>query len=131
MRANPYIVRDEYMRSRVADLIAKLDLSRPWQVTVEPHRARRSLNQNALYHKWVGIIAADTGNSHDDAHEFLKGEFLEPRTVEIGRRLRQVRPSTTTLKIDEMSAYMNQVQAWAGSTLGIILPTPEDLERAA
>ena len=131
MRINPYIVRDEYMRSRVADLIASLDLSKSWLIRVEPHRARRSLNQNALYHKWVGIIAFDTGNSHDAVHEFLKGEFLPPRTVEIGGRSREVRPSTTTLKIDEMSAFMNQVQAWAGSTLGIILPVPDDLGREA
>lgn len=131
MRVNPYIVRDEYMRSRVADLIAQLDLSKPWQVTVEPHRARRSMNQNALYHLWVGIIAAHTGNSHDAVHEALKAEFLPPRIMELGGRVREYRPSTTTLKIDEMSAYMNQVQAWAGAMLGLILPTPEDLGRAA
>ena len=68
MRTNPYIVRDEYMRERVADLINSLDLSKHWLIRVEPHRARRSLNQNALYHKWVGIIAFDTGNSHDPLH---------------------------------------------------------------
>ena len=62
MRINPYIVRDEYMRGRVLDLISKLDLSKPWQITVEPHRAARSLNQHNLYHLWVGIIAAHTGN---------------------------------------------------------------------
>ena len=131
MRANPYIVRDEYMRERVADLIRQLSLDKAWQVTVEPHRARRSINQNALYHKWCGIIAAHTGHSHDEIHEYLKAEFLPPRTVEIGGKQRQVRPSTTTLKIDEMSAYMTQVQAWAGTTLGLILPVPEDLGRAA
>ena len=125
------IIRDETLRGRVLDLISKLDLSKAWTVTVEPHRARRSLNQNALYHKWCSIIALDTGNSHDTVHDFLKGEFLAPRTVEIGGRSREVRPSTTTLKIDEMSAFMNQVQAWAGSTLGIILPVPDDLGREA
>lgn len=131
MRANPYIVRDDYMRSRVADLISKLDLSKAWQITVEPHRARRSLNQNNLYWKWVGIIAADTGNSHDDVHEALKHEFLPPRFMEMGGKTREVRPSTTTLKIEEMSAFMNHVQAWAGTTLGIILPVPDDLGRHA
>lgn len=127
----PYIVRDDYVRGRVLDLIAKLDLSKPWEITVEPHRARRSLNQNSLYHKWVGIVAAETGHSHDEVHEFLKAEFLPPRHVEIGGRTRECRPSTTALKIDEMSQYMNQVYAWAGSTLGIILPVPEELGHAA
>ena len=131
MRANPYIVRDEYMRERVADLIAKLDLSRAWQITVEPHRARRSINQHNLYHKWCSVIAADTGNSHDAVHEYLKAEFLPPRTIEMGGKFREIRPSTTTLKIDEMTAYMSQVQAWAGTTLGIILPVPDDLGRVA
>ena len=131
MRANPYIVRDEQMRSRVADLILKLDLSKPWQITVEPHRARRSLNQHNLYHLWVGIIAAQTGNSHDAIHECLKAEFLPPRFMTWNGKVREYRPSTTTLKIDEMSAFMNQVQAWAGSTLGIILPVPDDLGKEA
>ena len=131
MRANPIIVRDEYMRSRVADLIAKLDLSKVWAVTVEPHRAARSLAQNNLYHAWVGIIAAHTGNSHDAMHEILKAEFLPPRFGTFNGKVREYRPSTTTLKIDEMSAFMNQVQAWAGSTLGIILPVPDDLGREA
>ena len=131
MRVHPYIVRDEYMRGRVADLIAKLDLSRAWQITVEPYRARRSINQNNLYWKWVGIIATDTGNSTDFIHETLKQEFLPPRTGELNGQLRTYRPSTTTLKIDEMTTYMSQVQAWAATTLGIILPVPDDLGRVA
>ena len=131
MKPNPYIVRDEYMRTRVADLIARLDLSKPWQITVEPHRARRSLNQNNLYHLWVGIIAAHTGNSHDAVHEFIKGEFLAPRMVEIAGRHRECRPSTTALKTDEMSLFMNQVYAWATTELGLLLPLPEDVGRAA
>ena len=127
----PFIVADERGRQRAIAVLGTLSLDKPWSVLIEPYKRSRTLNQNALYHKWVGIIADDTGNSHDAVHEALKQEFLPPRTVEMGGKVRQYRPSTTALTSDEMAAYMNHVYAWAGSELGIILPVPEDAGRAA
>lgn len=131
MKPHPLILRDEVMRARVLRLVMSLDLKKPWRVTVEPYRRSRSLEQNNLYHKWVGIIAAETGNSHDAVHEWCKHEFLAAAFVDMGGKVREIRRSTTTLKVDEMSAYMNAVYAWATSDLGLLLPIPEDLGRAA
>lgn len=131
MAREPFIVRDEAGRQRVLDLIAQLDLSKQgWKITVAPNARKRSLDQNALYHKWCGIIAAETGHSHDEIHEWCKGQFLEPRIVEFRGEVMEIR-TTTNLTTAQMSDFMNRVYAWATSELGLLLPIPEELGRAA
>ena len=128
MSREPYIIRDETMRQRVSDLVDALDLGKPWSVTIEPFKKKRSLSQNALYWKWVGIIADETGNDNDDIHEAFKGMFLTPRSVQIGNESREIR-STARQNTDEMKGYMDKVYAYATSQLGILLPIPEELGR--
>lgn len=128
MSREPYIIRDETMRQRVSDLVDALDLTKPWSVTIEPYKKKRSLSQNALYWKWVGIIADETGNDNDDIHEAFKGMFLTPRAVQIGIESREIR-STVKQNTDEMKTYMDKVYAYATSQLGILLPIPEELGR--
>jgi hypothetical protein len=127
----PFIIRDEAGRKRAMDFLAKLNLAKPWQMTIAPPRKKRSLDQNSLYHKWCSIVAAETGNSHNAVHEWAKDEFLPPVFIEIGGRRKEIRRSTTELNTAEMSAYMDRFNAWAESDLGIMLPHPDDLGRAA
>lgn len=121
-----FIVHDEASRERAAQFVAGLSTDRRWRVSVG--KPKRSLQQNALYHSWVGQIAAETGHSHDDIHEWLKAEFLPPRFIEIEGTEHEIRRSTTALKVDEMSEFMDRVSAWAAS-FGIALPFPEDMHR--
>lgn len=120
-----YIIRDEKLRAQVAGLIASLNLERPWSVSIEPYKKKRSLNQNALYHKWVGIIADVTGNSHDDVHDVLKSKFCPVREITIGDKVEVVR-STTKLNTLEFKDYADKVYAFAQTELGILLPVPGD-----
>ena len=106
-------------------LIAKLNLDRPWFIEVKRHIKKRSLSQNALYWKWVGVIANETGNDSDMLHEFFKNKFLQPVEFQVGGHVFSYR-TTTKLPIDQMSAYMTKVQAFAASELGILLPIPEE-----
>ena len=120
---NPTIIRDATERNLVRDTIACLDLSQPWAVTIEPYKERRTLNQNALYWKWVGIIAQDTGNDPDAVHEALKQRFLVPVVITfMGDKIPY--RSTARLNTGEMSNYMDRVHALA-SEMGIVLPLPE------
>ena len=120
------IIRDEKLRAAALQKLLALDLSKPWDMTVKPHKSSRSLDQNALYWSWLGVIAGDTGYTADDIHEVCKQKFLPPHFVDIGGEVTETRRTTTKLKVDEMSAYMGQVEAWAVSELGIILPHPGD-----
>lgn len=134
--ASRWIIAGDANRDNVLRFIAKLSSRKKWQVTVSEYRRNRSLEQNALYHKWVGMIAAETGHAHDEVHEHCKAKFLPPRFVEISGEVHEIRPTTTKLKVDEMSGYMDRVYEWAASDLGMILPLPDDrmfpgTERAA
>lgn len=126
----PIPLEDERGRERILGLIKALDVTKPWQVTIEPKTKKRTLNQNALYWKWVGLIADATGNDNDDVHEALKAKFLTPRTIDLGGEQREIR---STAKQDKaaMTAFMDKVYAFATSELGLYLPTPEELGRVA
>jgi hypothetical protein len=87
----PIPLEDERGRERILGLIKALDVTKPWQVTIEPKTKKRTLNQNALYWKWVGLIADATGNDNDDVHEALKAKFLTPRTIDLGGEQREIR----------------------------------------
>lgn len=124
----PYIIRDEKLRAQVAGLISSLSLERPWSIVIEPYRKKRTLNQNALYWKWVGIVADETGNANDDVHAAFKAKFITPRTITIGESEVSI-SSTTKYTTLEMKDFMDKVYAFVTSELGILLPLPEELGR--
>ncbi len=95
MARAPIIVRDDSTRQIVLGLVGALDMTKPWSITIEPYKRNRSLEQNALYHKWVGIVANDTGDSHNAVHEWAKKEWLAPRQVEMNGKVIEYMPSTT------------------------------------
>ncbi len=127
MARTPYIIRDgdPSMLKRLHELLDGLRKNKVWQVTVEPYKTRRSLNQNALYWRWLSILAEETGHDNDDLHEFFKAKFLEPRTVDLHGEEIAVR-STAKLAADEFKLYLDKVYAFVTSELGILLPLPEE-----
>jgi hypothetical protein len=126
----PYIIRTPEQRDAIRDLVGKLDVSKPWSITVEPYRKKRTNSQNNLYWKWISIVARETGNSQDDVHDAFKDMFCPPRTVTLGDNERHVR-STTKLNTAEMTEYMNAVYAYVTSELGCHLSIPEEMHNAA
>ena len=121
----PYIIRDDKGRRCAIDALFALDLSKPWAVTIEPHKERRSLNQNSLMWKWIGIIAQETGNDPDVVHETLKQKFLVPEEISVmGEKM--LYRSTARLDTKGMTEYLDKVYAFSHQDLGISLPVPED-----
>ena len=134
MKPRPYVIRCETTRAAVLAGIARLNIEKSWDITIEPHRKRRSLSQNSLMWAWVNEVAEHvreaTGQDSDDIHEFFKQKFLTPRIIEVnGETVKKW--STKKLTKAEMSEYMNRIYAWATSEMGLLLPVPEDLGRAA
>ena len=128
----PFILRDDVVRGYVLDLIGKLNLEKPWSVTVEPYKKKRSLSQNSLMWMWINDVADrvqdETGQDADDVHDFFKQKFLKPKVVEIaGETI--MKYSTKDLTVPEMITYMDQIYAFVISELGILLPIPEELNR--
>ena len=134
MSRAPTIIRDEGMRARITEHIAGLNLDKPWAITVEPYRKKRTLSQNALMWKWlekvVQHIHEDTGQNKNSIHEYLKRQYLPPKIEEVFGVVIKTW-STTDLSTADMSTYMDKIYAWATSEMGLLLPVPEDLGRAA
>ncbi len=133
MPKNQIIIRDETLRQRAIELIYGLNLDKPWTITVEPFRKKRSLSQLRLMHAWIGEVvkhvSEHTGYTHDDVHEFLKQKFLTPKTIEIDGRVSR-RWTTGDLTTAQMADYMDKIYAWATTELGLFLPIPELREAA-
>jgi len=129
-------------------LVAALKLNRkpmadagtPLQVTVTIYRASRKQEQNALYWVILAQIAdqAWVAGRRFDAetwHVHCKRSFL-PEVNERGAdkwRLlpngdRELVMSSTDLNVSEFSTYLNEVQAYATTELGVMLSqNPRDL----
>jgi hypothetical protein len=122
-----YTIRNEHDRQQVADTLSAVDPTLGWRVTVEKLKKVRTIPQNRLYHDWIGIIATEMGDSHEDVHDYMRKMFLPPVIKTVGGETFEILQSTTKLEVPEMSEYMNKVEAWAGSFLGLSLPHPEDM----
>lgn len=110
--------------------ILDLDASSPWEVTIAPHRPRRSVSANALYWKWLTQLAdhfSRKGNKYtrEDLHDVMRHKFLgstEPRMVGNILIPAQIR-STKKLNTSEFCEYMTRIDAWALDQ-GVYLVTP-------
>ncbi|MAG24675.1 hypothetical protein CMI47_03760 [Candidatus Pacearchaeota archaeon] len=121
------LIRSEAGREKALRMLSCMTLDgKAWAFSLKRKPRKRSLQQNALYHKWAGIIAADLGNSHDEMTTILRQKFLAPKVIEIYGEVYEVWPSTTTLSVAEMSDYMDKIQAWAATDLGVHLHIPEE-----
>lgn len=119
-----HIVLTQEEREAAAMLVANLDLTNPWVVTIKKHEPNRSLDQNALFHRWCHVIANETGNEMEDVKAALKDRYLQLRPVRVGKMVRMVRPGTASLTKGEMSLFMDRVMAFAATDLSIQLPVP-------
>jgi len=122
-----HTIRTEDQRQQVMNLIARLDLSKPWSVEVKRKTKSRTTSQNALMHKWFGIIADETGHGAEEIKEIYRDMFLGKTVVLLGDDEHAVGKSTTKLSTAEMSAFMDQILGHATGELGIMLPLPEEM----
>ena len=128
MKKQTHRIQTEQDRERIAAVIAKLDLSKRWDVVIGMYRKKRSLPQNALMWKNIGEIADQTGNDPDDVHEWMKRKFLTPRIFTINGEEIEVW-TTKHLTTVEMMQYQDRYRAWAGEFLGLYLTHPDDQGR--
>lgn len=123
------ILDGEAQRAIVMRAIEELRLDKPIVVTIEPYKKKRSLSQNALLWKRhteiTNAISEYTGYSAEDVHEILKQKFLQPTILEINGQIVK-RYSSKNLTTAEMTKFMDQIEAFAQTELGIILTNPED-----
>lgn len=95
---------------------------------LERKKKQRSIPQNKLMWLWFTAIAEEWSNAcgrgftKEDVHDAYCMQFL-PRETPNGLRYGG---STSSLTTEEMTDFLNKVQADAATEYGITLPNPDD-----
>ena len=120
-----YILRDDVIRNNCVLEIVCLNIEIPplQEVVIRPYRRKRSLQQNALLHKWFDEIAKTTGEyTADDIKTLMKSKF-SPRKLVCGE---MISTGTSSLNSAQMAEFMAQVSGFA-ATYGVALTQPNDV----
>lgn len=114
-------------RSAALRYIEELPSGKVYDINVTLHRERRTLDQNRLYWLWLAAISAECGHTSEELHAYFKAQYLTHRTALVFDEPTPMEVSTRALSKEEFTAYIERIQAFAGSELGLRLPNPEDL----
>lgn len=115
-----YLVQTNDSLTRVIGLLYKLNLTKPWEITIKLHQKKRNNEQNKLYWATLNDIAEATQYSAEVWHEYFKRKFIGLEEYEVMGEVVQKGISTTTLTVSEFADYVTRVQQFAASELGVI-----------
>lgn len=115
----------ELDRDTVIAYIQRLDIKKLYTVEVLEKKATRTISQNSLMWLWLTCIEFETGNDRNELHDIFKKKWLQPKSTHLyGEQIE--RYTTTDLNTTEFKYYLDKIQTFASSELGIRLPDPED-----
>lgn len=114
-------------KAAITSYIEKLPDGKRYTVDITLKREKRTLSQNALYWLWITCIADETGNEKDILHDEFGKLYLPKRSGNFFGEHVEKAVSTTSLDTKQFTEYLNKIQVFVTSELGIILPNPEDL----
>lgn len=134
------MLRNESDRTRLLGYIQSLDLTKPRRLTIVEVRSKRSDAQNRLLWQWNGLIQAHLRDSFgqlasaEEWHEILVAKLwpAEVHPVELpdGTRYRVGRAKTRKFNTQQMTQYLELLDAYCAEHLQLLLPHPEDLMMA-
>lgn len=113
-------------KQAVLAYLDKLVEGKSYDVTIVRHKERRTVDQNRLLWLWLNCISDETGQDKNDLHEYFKQKYLgfDTRTMFGVQVYKSV--STSSLDTKQFTQYLEHIQAFASTELGIYLPNPED-----
>ena len=112
---NPAIIfRTEGTKERAIQRIKaiKPDQEKPLAIWIGPYKKIRSLEQNALYWKLIGIVADATGHSKDVLHQFFKRNAFGVHIHDVAGNAVEVVPSSAKVSKGDFSELIEHVQAF-------------------
>jgi len=121
MTPRTFLVDSEPRRAKLLTILAKLPLAKPWEVLVKDYDPKRSTDANARLWALHQAAAAKTGHSADELHEFCKFKFLPHSTMKLGGVTQEVAGSSARLSKKAFRDFMDQVEAFYISELGVFL----------
>lgn len=96
-----------------------------YHITIKRASEKRSIPQNDLMWMWLSCIERETGTPKDDVYMYYCKKFLM-KTIQVGERLERIYTTSSKLNTEQMTEFLNRIQADAAQELGITLPLPED-----
>ncbi|MFG0864605.1 recombination protein NinB [Pseudomonas sp. FYR_7] len=134
------MLRNESDRTRLLGYIKSLDLAKPRRLTIVEVRSKRSDAQNRLLWQWNGLIQAHLRDSFgqlasaEEWHEILVAKLwpakVHPVELPDGTRYRVGRAKTRKFNTQQMTQYLELLDAYCAEHLQLLLPHPEDLMMA-
>jgi hypothetical protein len=114
-------------KSKVVDYVNRLSDAKQYVVEIKVKREIRTIPQNRLYWLWLTCLMDETGEHKENLHEYFKQYYLGTTEHVVFDKYRiHVPPSTTKLDTLQFTNYLNRIEQFAASELGIVLPRPED-----
>lgn len=96
-----------------------------YHIIIKRASEKRSIPQNDLMWMWLACIERETGTPKDDIYMYYCKKFLM-KTIQVGERLERIYNTSSKLNTEQMTEFLNKIQADAAAELGIRLPLPED-----
>ena len=96
-----------------------------YSITIKRASEKRSIPQNDLMWMWFECIERETGTPKDDIYMYYCKRFL-CKVIEVGGHQEKIYNTSSKLNEEQMTDFLNKIQADAASELGIRLPLPED-----
>ena len=95
------------------------------QVSIEPRKRKRSLNQNSyMWGVVIEMLAEYFGYSPEEMHTALRFKFLN--RLESGKPV--TARSTTDLSTSEMEDYLSRIRIWAATEYSVNIPEPNEVD---
>lgn len=96
-----------------------------YHITIKRASEKRSIPQNDLMWMWLTCIERETGTPKDDVYMYYCKKFLM-KTIQVGEKWERIYTTSSKLNTEQMTEFLNRIQADAAQELGITLPLPED-----
>jgi hypothetical protein len=80
--------------------------------TIEVYKIKssRSLEQNALYWKWIKVISEDLGYYPEELHEAFIEQFAPVYTArDLNGKPKQKRTRTSNMSVEQMGKYLDRI----------------------
>jgi hypothetical protein len=114
-------------KNKVVEYVNRLPETKQYIIEIKVKREIRTIPQNRLYWLWLTCLMDETGEHKDNLHEYFKQYYLGTEEYFVFDKYRIFVPtSTTTLDTLQFTNYLNRIEQFAATELGIVLPRPED-----
>ncbi len=113
-------------RNEAITSLVKIDLLQGWYFELSKRRKIRTVNQNRLERLWLACIADETGNDSNDLHDIFKKKWITPKEIINFWGEKDLIYSTRDLNTIQFKEFLDKIQIFSHSELGIELPIPKD-----